>query len=243
MTKLNLKTAAHTAVILIAGLSTVASPALARDNQPYVELDAGLTKLEKTNFDIGTTTAAASVEHDTGYDLGGIVGYDFGMFRLEVEASVRKADPKILTSSVRLPDGGVLSSATPGSSGSFGNAAGDARAQSLMANALIDLGKDDSVQFFVGGGVGIAKVKYKYSINTAGPGWLANSGGADNAYSKFAWQAVAGLRAPISSKVDVGVKYRFFNVGRAGLVDTAGRAVAPYNFSSHSLMASIGYNF
>jgi OmpA-OmpF porin, OOP family len=243
MIKLNLKTTAQTAIVVIGGLSAIASPALARDNQPYAELDVGLTKLEKANFDIGTTAAAASVEHDTGYDFGGIVGYDFGMFRLEAEASVRKADPKILTSTVRLPDAGPISSATPGITGSSGNADGDARAQSLMANALIDLGKDDSVQFFVGGGVGIAKVKYKYSINAAGPGWLGNSEGADNAYSKFAWQAIAGLRAPISSKVDVGVKYRFFNVGRAGLVDTAGRAVAPYNFSSHSLMASIGYNF
>jgi OmpA-OmpF porin, OOP family len=243
MTKLNLKTAAQAAIIVIGGLSAVASPALARDNQPYVELDAGLLKMEKTVLDIGTSVAAASVEHDTGYDFGGVVGYDFGMFRLEAEASVRKADPKILTSTVRLPNAGPLSAATPGSFGSFGDAIGDARAQSLMANALIDLGKDDSVQFFVGGGVGIAKVKYKYSINAAGPGWLADAASADNAYSKFAWQAVAGLRAPISSRVDVGVKYRFFNVGRAGLVDTSGRAVAPYNFSSHSMMASIGYNF
>lgn len=239
MSILSSKSVSRTTLIFVGSVSVFASPTLARDNQPYVELDAGMMKTEKTVLNVGTTAAAVSVEHDTGYDFGGIVGYDFGMFRVEAEASVRKADPKLLTSAIRLPNGAPISSANPGTVGGFDDAAGNAQAQSLMANALIDLGKDDAVQFFVGGGVGVAKVKYKYSINPAGPAWLDGNGSS----GKLAWQAIAGLRAPISSQVDVGLKYRFFNVGGRGLADTAGRAVDPHNFASHSLMASIGYNF
>jgi OmpA-OmpF porin, OOP family len=227
---------------------SLSAPVSARDHQLYIELDAGVAKPDKTGLDIGTSVQPASVEHKIGYDFGGIVGYDLGMFRLEVEASVRKANPKFLTSTVRLPNGGPLSLANPGIAGTF-IPEGDVKAQSIMANALIDIGRDDNVQFFVGGGVGFARVRYNYSINSAGPGWLSDSAGNGtvSSYGAFAWQALAGLRAPISRNFDVGMKYRFFNVGGPssgrGLIDTSGRVVDPHNFSSHSLMASVTYNF
>ena len=83
--------------------TALATPALARDDSWYVELDSGVTIVEDSIFDIGTTADAMTVNHDYGYDLGGIVGYDFGGFRLEAEASYREADPDGLVSTVRIP--------------------------------------------------------------------------------------------------------------------------------------------
>ena len=85
-------------VIGLAMASTaLASPALARDDSWYVEIDGGPMILEDIQFDVGANNNAVSLDNDTGYDFGGIVGYDFGGFRLEAEASYREADPDTLT--------------------------------------------------------------------------------------------------------------------------------------------------
>jgi OmpA-OmpF porin, OOP family len=216
--------------------TALASPALARDDSWYIEADAGAMIVEDSHFDIGTTVDAATVDHDYGYDMGGIIGYDFGGFRLEAEASFREADPKNLTSTVRIPAAAPISSAAPGVLGSHRYVAGDVNALSFMVNGMLDFGEDDGLQGFIGGGVGVARVNHHYSINRVGPGWLNDSD------TGFAWQALAGVRAPISDSWDVGLKYRFFNVDNVDLVDTAGRAVSS-RFRSHSLLGTLTYNF
>jgi len=216
--------------------TALASPAVARDDSWYIEADAGAMIVEDSHFDIGTTANAANVNHDYGYDMGGIIGYDFGGFRLEAEASFREADPESLTSSVRIPAAAGLSSAAPGVLGSWNYVAGDVNALSFMVNGLLDFGDDDGLQGFVGGGAGVARVNHHYSINRVGPGWV------DDSDTGFAWQALAGVRAPISDSWDVGLKYRFFNVNNVDLVDSSGRALST-RFRSHSLLGTLTYNF
>ena len=124
----------------------------------------------------------------------------------------------------------------PGKTGSFNYVAGDTTALSFMLNGLLDFGDDNGLQGFVGGGVGVARVEFKDSINSVGPGFLNDSD------TGFAYQALAGVRAPISDHWDVGIKYRFFNVNNVDIVDTAGRAIST-RWRSHSLMGSFIYNF
>ncbi len=216
--------------------TALVTPALARDGSWYVEVDGGATIVEDSQFDIGTSVNAATVDHDYGYDFGGIVGYDFGGFRLEAEASYREADPKALTSTVRIPGPAPISSAAPGVTGTWNYAAGDVNALSFMVNGLLDFGDDDGLQGFVGGGVGVARVNHHISINRLGPGWVNDSD------TGFAYQALAGVRAPINDHWDAGLKYRFFNADNVELVDTAGRALST-RMRSHSLMGTIAYNF
>ena len=219
-------------VIGLALASTaLATPALARDDSWYVEADGGVMKLENVNFDIGTLKNAVNLRHHYGYDFGGVVGYDFGGFRLETEASYRGADPEVLTTT-----GGTVTGLVPGKTGTFTYGAGDSTALSFMLNGLLDFGDDNGLQGFVGGGVGVARVEFKDSINSVGPGFLNDSD------TGFAYQALAGVRAPISDHWDVGIKYRFFNVNNVDIVDTAGRAVST-RWRSHSLMGSFIYNF
>jgi len=216
--------------------TALASPALARDDSWYIEADAGAMIVEDSSFDIGTTANAATVDHDYGYDFGGIIGYDFGGFRLEAEASYREADPKKLTSTVRIPAAAAISSAAPGVTGSWNYVAGDVNALSFMVNGMLDFGADDGLQGFIGGGAGVARVNHHYSINRVGPGWV------DDSDTGFAWQAIAGVRAPLSDSWDVGLKYRFFNADNVALVDTAGRALNT-RMRSHSLLGTLTYNF
>jgi opacity protein-like surface antigen len=212
--------------------TALASPALARDNQWYVELDGGAMIVEDLDFDIGTASDEASADMDKGFDFGGIVGYDFGSFRLEAEASYRQAD----ADSVSVGTSGLQSGATGlAQSGTFA-ANGDASALSFMVNGLLDFGPDDGLQGFVGGGAGVARTDINLTVNSAGPDAL------DDSDTGFAWQVLAGVRAPLTDNWDVGLKYRFFNADDVQLVDSLGRDVET-RFRSHSILGTLTYNF
>lgn len=190
---------------LVLGLAlastAIATPAFARDNSWYLELDFGGMIVEDANVKVDGINAG-SIDFEKGFDGGGVLGYDFGPFRLETEASYRQASLR-------------------GSNGP------DASNLSFMVNGLLDFGPDDGLQGFVGGGAGVARVHFD---------------GIDDSDSGFAWQALAGIRAPLSSHVDVGLKYRFMNVRNVDLVSPAGEDVST-RWRSHSLLGTLSYNF
>jgi OmpA-OmpF porin, OOP family len=218
--------------------TALASPALARDDQWYVGVDGGAMLVEDLNLDVTTlpqgavagTQRSASLDAGKGYDFGGVVGYDFGGFRLESEVSFREADVTGLNSSTPfIPFGtgpGLIAGNVPVN--------GDVNALSFMVNGMLDFGDDDGLQGFVGGGVGVARVDVQTVF--AAPAYL------DDSDTGLAWQALAGIRAPLSDRWDVGLKYRFFNAPNVDLVDRLGNNVET-RFRSHSLMGSLVYNF
>ncbi|QDM40908.1 MULTISPECIES: OmpA family protein [Bacteria] len=221
-------------VIGLALASTaIASPSLARDGAWYVELDGGPMIVEDIDLDIGAAPNAVRVDHHKGYDFGGIVGYDFGFVRLEAEGSYRAADISTLTvgsTPIAAGPGRTFTNTSIGSDG-------DSSALSFMVNALADFGPDDGLQGFVGGGVGVARTKFDgVSGQRSGAGFL------DDSDSGFAWQLLAGVRAPLTETIDVGLKYRFFNTAELDMVDSAGRDVSG-KWRSHSLLGTIGFNF
>jgi outer membrane protein OmpA-like peptidoglycan-associated protein len=187
--------------------------------------------VEDLALDIGVLDDAASLDTKKAFDVGGVVGYDFGGFRLESEVSYRNADVSGFDS--QTPQIPINSTTTlaPGGPKKIG---GNTTALSFMVNGLLDFGDDDGLQGFIGGGVGVARVDLQAVY--APPPLL------DDSDTGFAWQALAGVRAPLSDSWDVGLKYRFFNVDKVGLVDRLGRAVDT-RFRSHSVMASLVYNF
>ncbi|MFN5086160.1 MAG: outer membrane protein, partial [Novosphingobium sp.] len=201
--------------------SALATPAMARDDSWYVEADAGGMIVEDIKNFTGLNDEG-SLDLKTGYDFGGIVGYDFGGFRLEAEASYRRAEEKAFsTVTARYTDA---------------NVGGGAEALSFMVNGLLDFGPDDGLQGFVGGGVGVGRVKNAVILSPNSPLSLVDSD------TGFAWQALAGVRTPISDNIDVGLKYRFFNQDHNDLVNTAGQNIRT-RFRSHSLLLTLGYNF
>ena len=96
--------------------------------------------------------------------------------------------------------------------------AGDVTSLSLMSNAVssLDLGP---VNFYVGGGIGIARVEGSKGI-------FAGGGGRDDV---FAWQLFTGLQYHLSEDVSASLGYRYFVTEDARF----GSAEAP--IESHNL--------
>ena len=219
------------AVAVALASTALASPALARDNSWYVGVGGGVMIVEDMDLDIGAIDNAANLNHRNGYDVEGTVGYDFGGFRAEVEVGYREADIK--SGSFSAP--GIPQSPSGTGVPFIGSTAlnGDSNALSFMVNGLLDFGDDDGLQGFIGGGAGVARVSVEPVF--AGP-FL------DDSDTGFAWQAIAGIRAPLTKNWDVGLKYRFFNASGIDLVDQVGRDVST-RFRSHSILGTLTYNF
>jgi opacity protein-like surface antigen len=216
--------------------AVLATPAFAAANGPYVGIEGGATFPNSTDLDVilNNTTSfdnAYNVKYKTGYDVDAIIGYKFGLFKLEGEAGYKRAKIKSLGVSTPLVTAvgtaaGVT--ATPDDF-SVGNHIG---IKSLMANALID---GD-----FGGGFG------GYAGGGAGRAWANLAGDSDNAW---AVQGIAGLRYALSPNIDAGLKYRYFHTGKLGFNDGFTLNAVPFttsakgNYDSHSLLASLVYNF
>ena len=79
-------------VTLFAAVSTLAlaSPAIAADHRGYVGIDAGLLMPHDTDFEYDGDDVFEA-EHNNGYDLDLVGGYDFGWVRAEGELSWKRS--------------------------------------------------------------------------------------------------------------------------------------------------------
>jgi opacity protein-like surface antigen len=214
-------------LLAAAAVSAIATPAMARDGSPYVGIEAGALFARDLNFDLVYDDGEViydgvfGIDHKTGTDIDLIGGYDFGMFRLELELGRKRASHDEYTFSDAEVAGAV-------------DGDGRTRVFSIMGNALADFGSDDGLGFYVGGGVGTAKTKLTFNDTDVGQLSVKDS--------SLAWQLLAGVRYAVSPNVDVGLKYRYFrtkfddNPGE-GFDDISGK------FRSHSLLASLIFNF
>ena len=189
--------------------------------------------VEDMKFDIANTPSASTYNTKTGYDVDGVIGYDLGMFRLETEVGYKFAKGDTYRSSINTPFVNTGSFARPGE---YDSPHSHTSALSFMVNGLLDFGDDDAVQGFVVGGVGVARV-------TAAGVRAGNAAAVlDDSDTVFAWQGIAGVRAPLSSHVDLSLKYRFFNADNVKLVGVEG-AQYETRYRSHSLLGGLTYNF
>ena len=224
------------AMIMALASTALATPALARDKAWYVGVEGGAMIVEDIDYSIvGTATTRSgtgTVDHDYGYDVDGVIGYDFGAFRLETEVGYRSATVDAYrTNGAAVPVSGTAQLPA----GNYTNFGGRTSALSFMVNGLLDFGPDDGLQGFVGGGAGVARVKAR--IDPTNSYRLL-----DDSDTVFAWQALAGIRAPLSDNIDVSLKYRFFNADNVRLLDARGSSYDG-RFRSHSLLGGVTYNF
>ena len=222
------------AIAVALSSTLLATPAFARDGAWYIGGEFGGMIVEDSHVDRNGVDDVLVLNHDYGFDGALNVGYDLGAFRLEAEASYKKADLDSYQTTIRVPGEGVNFASTRDQSG------GSTSALSFMINGLLDFGDDDNaggISGFIGGGVGVARVKYNNNRVFANTAPFL-----DDSDSRFAWQVVAGVRQAITDTIDVTVKYRFFNVDNVRLAAFDGSRVDT-RFRSHSLLGGLTFNF
>ena len=193
------------------------------------------TQQHKMDVTLNSTTDfnnGYNVKDKTGYDVDFIAGYKLGLLRLEAEGGYKRSTLKNVRVSQPLLTAVGTAAGVPVTADKF-NLDGHVGITSLMVNALADTSFGHS-RFggYIGGGVGSA--------------WADFSGASDNA---LAVQGIAGVRASLTDHIDAGVKYRYFHTGKLTFdndfaVDgTSFTSRATDNFNSHSVLASLTYNF
>ena len=221
--------------------AAIASPAAARDGSGYVGVDLGAMLAEDTklDFDNGVTQInnAISPDYNTGWDIGLVGGYDFGLIRGELDLSYKHAG----VNEVVLGDIGGLLCNSPDDC--IRDADGDASVLSVMGNLLLDFGDNDGVSGYVGAGVGMSRVDIDTDFSGTFPTIPVTGFGVDDDDSSVAWQLIAGFRFPVSDNIDAGVKYRFHNTRKLTFQDTGDTDRLEGHWRSHSLLASFTYNF
>ena len=226
-------------LLVTAAIATVlvSTPAAAHNNQWYIGGDAGVllprnTELDLTDVNTGNTfDNALDIEYGTGYDIDGNVGYDFGMIKAEAEFGFKHANFDAIDPSPEWIN--FLQSQLPGTIVD----ASDIELEdgidilSVMANGMVDFGSDDGFGGYVGGGLGY--------------GWAKGYGETDGS---FAWQFIAGARYPVSEQIDIGIKYKYFDMSsldyRSG-IDVTGTTFNTDiggNWRSHSILVNFTYN-
>ena len=231
-------------LLAAAAVTVLASPAYARDGQPYFGIEGGILFPKDQDADVivdytttqtvatdPTLSGTSSVVYDNafgldykkGLDVDAIIGYDFGIFRLEGELGGKRAklnDLEVdgafiddLNTNLNLPDVdcGTADTCDPllALDDTDFDLDGKVTVLSGMINALFDFGNEDGLSFYAGPGFGRARVKV--------------AGLKDSAW---AWQLVAGVRYAVSPNIDIGLKYRYFRTGKLDLLDDAGVALS-----------------
>jgi len=224
-------------LIAASAAATLTVPALAAQNGPYVGVEGGAMFTQEHKMDVTVNSSTPfdngfKVKDKTGYDVDFIAGYKLGLLRLEAEGGYKRSTLKNVKVSQPLLDAVSTAAGAPATADKF-NLDGHVGITSLMVNALADTNFGHS-RFggYIGGGVGSA--------------WADFSGESDNV---LAVQGIAGVRAALTDHIDAGVKYRYFHTGKLTFDDDFAVNGVPFssrasdNFNSHSVLASLTYNF
>jgi opacity protein-like surface antigen len=230
-------------MFLASAAAALAIPSAASAGTPYVGVEIGLAKgrgndidqtVDFTTVQTPATPAAPAgasdaffddvfdQEYKRGFEAGITAGYQFDLwrnlgFRLEGEFGYKRAGLRDVKSDditdeflSALNDGLNRPSVTPDPgapglpavTGRDLELAGHLRLYTAMLNGQFNIAGPGGGSVFLGGGYGTA--------------WSKAVGDSDKSR---AWQYMIGYRHPISDKLDLGLKYRYFNSGVFKLVD------------------------
>ena len=215
-----------------AAIAMTASPAVARDGSWYAGIEGGPMWVDDLDLSLEDATIsledAYAVDHNTGFDVDVIGGFDMGMLRAEAEVAYKRASIDELRFHTIVANLGEFE--VP--------ADGNTSVLSAMVNLLVDFGDDAGWGGYFGAGVGPARVRINMDADSTQPIFLRDTD------TTIAVQGIAGVRTAITPTLDFGVKYRLFNAGNLSFGTDEGPN--PFDidttFRSHSLLASLIYN-
>ena len=216
-------------------VAAMASPAVARDGQPYIGVEGGILFPKDQDGDVTvdyTTTQtpatpvapvgpsdtvfdeAVGLEYKKGSDIDLVAGYDFGAFRLEGEIGRKRAkldefgidDDFVASLNTALNRPSVAPDpGAPGLPGLVGTDF-DLDGKVKIASLMVNALAD------FGDEDGLSF----YAGLGAGRARVKLLGDSDKAW---AFQLIAGARYALSRNVDLGLKYRYFRTAKVQIAD------------------------
>ncbi len=184
----------------------------------YVSGSGGLTILQDArSTDIFNDDI---VDFDNGWNAGGAIGYDFGVFRTEFEVAYRINNlDTVKVENIDLPFSGSFSST------------------SFLVNGLFDIENKSSFTPYFGVGIGLAKINYNNTKNE-----ITNIISVNDSTTEFAYKLTAGSAYKISENIDMTFDYAFLGTTEPGF-DTVDGFKFKSEYDSHNINAGIRYTF
>ena len=166
--------------LLVALCVCLSTPAMSADG-PYLGINAGVTSTVDSDVSAEGITVEDVFSFDSGYAVGGALGYKIGMGRIEAELGYKSADldkATVLGYSLTASDGEKIS------------------VLSLMANGYIDFDASPAVKPYLMGGIGMANITLE-----------DNTDDLDD--TVFAYQVGLGLGFALNDRFTLDLGYRY----------------------------------
>jgi OOP family OmpA-OmpF porin len=198
--------------ISVTGL-VAALPAAAYERTPalYMALGAGANIMSDADIDGGAIGTKA--DYDTG--LAGAIALGFKRsdgFRSEFEIAGRSNDV--------------------GSLQGMSGASGDVDAFTAMGNILYDFQGFGKIKPYLGGGIGLARVRFD-GVRPVGGGQINDHDLA------FAYQGIAGLSYAINNTFEVFGDYRYLGTSDLDFQEAVSGSTVSADYGNHTLMGGI----
>ncbi len=205
----------------------------------YITLQGGLNLLSDSSISssVGDAVGGASeAEFRSGFTVGGALGSIYRFrgnagreFRLRPELDLSYRSNNVDSFTFTTADGQSVSM----------SGVGDVSALSGLANVWVDAPQLGAVRPYAGGGIGISHIKLDDTGVRADGFDFSFANDSDNV---FTWQLGAGVGIELTQEMSLGVDYRWLMTQDPEFSDSTGSAFDS-EFSSHSFMGSIRYNF
>ena len=200
-----------------AALAVFTSAANATDITPYASVKAVMSFTDgEAKF------AEGDNEKDKVKNFGGdvAVGAKMGAVRAELAYTYLAKDDK-----TRRDEDGSYKSEISG--------------QSFMLNGYYDIENPTIFKPYVGAGIGMAKIKYKFKDTY--PDYPEDNKTNSFSKNKFAYSLMAGVGAEVTKNITVDVGYRFTDYGSYNKRIEDGKL--KFDTKAHQILAGVRYSF
>ena len=205
-------------------------------NGLYIGIEGGLAVPSSSDFVHTVSTLAIAkgeAEMDTGFMIGGTVGYSFSKYRIEGELVYRNND----FNEVGLA--APVSFSVP--------ATGEVTVTSLLLNAYYDIKVSEMISPYLGAGAGYSWVSIDLAIPEQTLMGLVDIPELklidDESDSSPAVQLSVGIGISVIPQVIIDVGYRYFWTGPIAIAGLTSYDFSVSDYSSHNFMVGARYNF
>lgn len=189
---------------------------LTKDEGFYIGGNVGLNILSDSSL---VNAAPLGINYELGFKVGGVLGYDFGMLRLDAEVAYRANGASDIISPV-----------------SRFTADGSTSILSYMINGYFDIPTKMSLTPYLSAGIGYATV----SLDTGIPGLVPTL--VDDSDSVFAYQFSAGVGYEISQTTILSLGYRYFATEDPQMINFGGLPFST-EYQSHEFVVGVRFLF